>query len=157
MNSLLDDTVSTIRKIASELRPSILDDLGLTAALEWQSREFEKRFNIKVYYDAELNDHEVPPAMATGLFRIYQESLTNVARHSGAKNVYTSLKYANGELILKVIDEGKGFSATPNKLKKTLGLLGMKERALMIGGVLDIQSEPGKGTAVTITVPFKLK
>lgn len=155
MNALLDDTVVTIRKIASELRPSILDDLGLPAALEWQSREFENRFNIKVHYDAELNDLEVPPALATGLFRIYQESLTNVARHSQAKNVFTSLRHTNGELILMVTDEGKGFTVTPEKLKKTLGLLGMKERALMIGGTLDIQSEPGKGTTVTIVVPLK--
>jgi PAS domain S-box-containing protein len=154
MNALLDDTVVTIRKIASQLRPSILDDLGLSAALEWQSKEFEKRFNIKISYRSELKELEVLPSIATGIFRIYQESLTNIARHSEAKSVFTRLDLIDNKIVLDVSDNGKGFVITQGKLKKTLGLLGMKERALMIGGDLEIKSEPGKGTTITVKVPY---
>ncbi|HKB45247.1 MAG TPA: response regulator [Chitinophagaceae bacterium] len=150
MNELLDKTIQTIRKIASELRPSILDDLGLYAALEWQSQEFEKRFNIPVQFSTEVNQLEIAPAVASGLFRIYQESLTNVARHAEAKKIVASLQLKDKNLVLTVTDDGKGFVA--NDDKKTLGLLGMKERALTMGGKIEIKSEPGKGTTVIITV-----
>ncbi len=150
MNELLDKTIQTIRKIASELRPSILDDLGLYAALEWQSQEFEKRFNIPVQFSTEVNQLEIIPAVASGLFRIYQESLTNVARHAEAKKIVASLQLKDKNLVLTVTDDGKGFVA--NDDKKTLGLLGMKERALTMGGKIEIKSEPGKGTTVIITV-----
>jgi signal transduction histidine kinase len=150
MNELLDKTILTIRKIASELRPSILDDLGLYAALEWQSQEFEKRFNIPVQFSTEVNQLEIAPPVASGLFRIYQESLTNIARHAEAKNIVASLQLKDKNLVLTVADDGKGFVV--NDDKKTLGLLGMKERALTMGGKIEIKSEPGKGTMVTITV-----
>jgi two-component system sensor histidine kinase UhpB len=152
MNELLDKTVQTIRKIASELRPSILDDLGLYAALEWQSREFEKRFNIPVQFSSQVKELEVPPSVASGLFRIYQESLTNIARHAEAKNIIASLQVKGKDIILTITDDGKGFIANQDDNKKTLGLLGMKERALTIGGKLNIKSEPGKGTTVTIII-----
>lgn len=150
MNELLDKTILTIRKIASELRPSILDDLGLYAALEWQSQEFEKRFNIPVQFSTEVKQLEIAPPVASGLFRIYQESLTNIARHAEAKNIVASLQLKDKNLVLTVADDGKGFVV--NDDKKTLGLLGMKERALTMGGKIAIKSEPGKGTIVTITV-----
>ena len=151
MNDLLDKTVQTIRKIASELRPTILDDLGLYAALEWQSKEFEKRFNIPVQLSSSAKGLDVSPAIASGLFRIYQESLTNIARHAEAKNIVATLEVNNGAIILTITDDGKGF-ITGSGSKKTLGLLGMKERALSIGGKIQIVSEPGKGTTVRITV-----
>lgn len=153
MNSVLDKTVQTIRKIASELRPSILDDLGLYAALEWQSREFEQRFHIPVRFISNVKDLQVPSAIATGLFRIYQESLTNIARHAEAKIIEATLELENdNSIVLTITDDGKGFHLTPEKHRKTMGLLGMKERAISIGGKLDIKSEPGKGTTVMITV-----
>jgi len=152
MNTLLDETVQTIRKISSELRPSILDDIGLVAALEWQSQEFEKRFHVPVEFKSDNNDLQVSPAVATGLFRMYQESLTNVARHAEAKKVTTSLEVSGNQVTLLIVDDGKGFLIEPGK-KQTLGMLGMKERALMIGAKLDIHSSPGRGTTVSITAP----
>ncbi len=151
MNSLLDETIQTIRKIASELRPAILDDLGLCAALEWQSREFERRFNVRSEFISSAKELLVAPAIASGLFRMYQESLTNIARHANAKNVVAKLEIKNHDIILTISDDGKGF-VTNSVNKKTLGLLGMKERSLSIGGKLMIESEPGKGTTVTIIV-----
>jgi two-component system sensor histidine kinase UhpB len=155
INDLLDETVQTIRKIASELRPSILDDIGLSAALEWQSREFEKRFHIKVKYNSTLSDIEIPNQVATVLFRIYQESLTNIARHAEAREVTTYFKQEGDALVLTTIDDGKGFTTNAARERKTLGMLGMHERALMINGELSINSEPGKGTTVSIKVPLQ--
>ncbi|MES1214685.1 MAG: response regulator [Bacteroidota bacterium] len=152
MNELLDKTVQTIRKIASELRPSILDDLGLYAALEWQSREFEQRFHIPVQFSSVLKELQLPSTIATGLFRIYQESLTNIARHADATKIVASLEQKNNEVILIISDNGKGFIVSPGKHRKTMGLLGMKERAISIGGNLEIVSEPGNGTTIKITV-----
>ena len=154
MSGLLDDTVQTIRKIASELRPSILDDLGLRTALEWQSEEFGKRFDVDVKFSSDIAEMNVDPATATGLFRIYQESLTNVARHSQADMVIASLELEEDQLILSIADNGKGFIINPNAPKSTLGLLNMKERALMMGGTLDMQSELGKGTTILVRVPL---
>jgi signal transduction histidine kinase len=153
MVTIVDDAVKFVRKISSELRPSLLDDLGLIPALEWYAEEFEKRFNIGVHFDSGLNGLNISPKVATGLFRIYQESLTNIARHADAKKVTATLTIVDNQLLLIVSDDGKGFDKSPNK--KTLGLLGMKERALMIGGKLEIKSEPGKGTRVLISVPVQ--
>lgn len=154
MTALLDSTVKTVRRISSELRPSILDDFGLVTALEWQSAEFEKRFSIPVYFKTELKDIDVAPDTATGLFRTYQESLTNVARHSEAREVLSSLNVINGQLVLTVTDNGKGFDTGKTK-GRTLGLLGMKERVRMMNGKLEIRSMPGQGTSVIIAVPLK--
>src|SRR6185295_1034174 len=118
---LIDDTIKTVRKIASDLRPSILDDLGLVAALEWQSEEFEKRSGIKVYFTGTLQDLTVEPPVAIALFRIYQELLTNVARHAQAGAVKSSLYTGNGQLHLAVTDNGKGFDIENKGNKKTLG------------------------------------
>ena len=154
MTSLLDAAVQTIRKIASELRPSILDDLGIVAALEWQTREFEKRFGTPVHFQSSISQLQIDPNIATGLFRLYQESLTNVARHAQASLVKAELKIEDSHITLTVNDNGKGFDLNASETQKTLGLLGMKERVLMMSGNLHINSSPGKGTKVTITVPI---
>jgi len=148
---VIDDAVKFVRKLAAELRPSILDDLGLIPALEWHSQEFEKRYNIKTEFYSQVHDLTISSVIATGLFRMYQESLTNVARHSDATKVMVSLRVINDEISLSIADNGKGFD-TSTANKKTLGLLGMKERAAMIGGNLEIISESGKGTTIRITV-----
>jgi signal transduction histidine kinase len=153
MMSLVDDAALFVRKLAAELRPSILDDLGLIPALEWHSREFAKRFNIDVDLKSHVPELHTSNLVATGLFRMYQESLTNVARHSGARRVASQLELVDGKIKLSIKDDGKGFDIAGTGEKKTLGLLGMKERATMIGGKLEIDSKPGKGTQVTITVP----
>jgi PAS domain S-box-containing protein len=157
MLTLLDSAVLSVRKISSELRPAILDDFGLVTALEWQSEEFERRFSIPVTFHSTVKQIEVPSALATGLFRTYQESLTNVARHANAKQVISSLELLNGDIRLIIADNGKGFDTRHNGQKKTLGLLGMKERVLMMDGDLEIKSEPGRGTTITITVPLNDK
>lgn len=150
----LDGTVNTVRRLSAELRPSILDDLGLVEALEWWSSEFEKRSGIPCSFTPPDDHIEVPSGIAIGLFRIYQESLTNVARHANAINVLAELTCASGQLILKITDNGKGFDTGNTGHKKTLGLLGMKERTLMMGGGYEIISAPGKGTTVIITAPY---
>lgn len=151
--SLVDDTIKSVRKIASELRPSVLDDLGLEAALDWQSQEFEKHNpDIQCIFYSSVHDLVIEKNTATALYRIYQESLTNVARHSGATKVKAELNHFDNMLILTVTDNGKGFDPEKIKNKKSLGLVVMKERVLMINGDITIDSEPEKGTTVTVKV-----
>ena len=147
----IDESIKFVRTLAAELRPSILDDFGLVPALEWHSQEFQKRYNIKVEFDSQWQELKTTSLIATGLYRMYQESLTNVARHSDATNVVARLSTINGDIRLSITDNGKGFDPSLAS-NKTLGLLGMKERAAMLGGTVEINSEPGKGTVVIITV-----
>lgn len=151
---LIDTTVKTVRRIATELRPSILDDLGLIAALEWQSEEFEKRFEIKCVFKSNVVEAQVSADLATGIFRIYQECLTNVLRHSQAAMVSSFLSIEHRVLNFTITDNGKGFIETDIANKKTLGLLGMKERTHLLGGTYEINSSPGEGTSVLIIVPL---
>lgn len=151
---LIDTTVKTVRRIATELRPSILDDLGLIAALEWQSEEFEKRFEIKCVFKSNVAEAQIGAELATGIFRIYQESLTNVLRHSEGTMVSSFLRIEDRILRFTIKDNGKGFIATDIENKKTLGLLGMKERTNLLGGTYEITSSPGEGTSVLIIVPL---
>ncbi len=152
--TFLDGTVNTVRKLSAELRPGILDDLGLVEALEWWGTEFKKRSGIPCSFQPPEQEVRVSSAIAIGLFRIYQESLTNVARHANATNVESQLDGVNGKLVLKIADNGRGFDSSNISHKKTLGLLGMKERTLMMGGTYEVISQPGNGTSVIITVPF---
>ena len=151
---LIDETVKTVRRIATQLRPSILDDLGLISAMEWQSEEFEKRFKIRTSFISNTAIVQVESEIATGLFRIYQECLTNVLRHSKATEVNATLTTSDGVIILHIADNGIGFNSEENESKKTLGLLGMKERTLIMGGTYEITSKPGNGTTVVISVPI---
>jgi signal transduction histidine kinase len=152
---LIDTTVKTVRRIATELRPSILDDLGLLAAMEWQSEEFEKRFEIACIFSSNVTDVKINPDQATGVFRIYQECLTNVLRHADATEVIVTLQVKDLTLVLTISDNGKGFVATEIENKKTLGLRGMKERTTLMGGSYEIFSQPGEGVSVIIVVPLK--
>ncbi len=154
MKKHVDDSVAFVRKLATELRPSVLDDFGLISALEWHSDEFTKRFNIEVEFKADRKELKTSSLIATGLFRMYQESLTNVARHAEATKVTATLKATNEWIYLAIHDNGKGFDTTAGNQRKTLGLLGMKERAVMMGGKLEIDSAPGKSTSVVIAVPL---
>lgn len=149
---LIDKTVTTVRRISSELRPTLLDDLGLVAAIEWHLEEFEKRSGIskELHVPASI---KVPDSLKIGIFRIFQESLTNVARHSGANKVTVNLERENGQIVLKISDNGKGFDKN-QATRKTLGVLGMKERTLQMGGSYHITGIPGKGTTVEVTIPL---
>ncbi len=153
MVSLVDETVKSIRKIASELRPGMLDDLGLNAAIDWQIHEFQKRSGIECTYHTNLKDQKFEKNISIGIFRILQEALTNVARHSKATRVNCDLITENETLQLTVADNGSGM-ITKNNSEKTLGLLGMKERALMMNGELTIESKTGNGTTIHVIVPL---
>ena len=150
----IDNTIQSVRKIATELRPSILDDLGLIAALEWQTDEFKKRFHINASFFSNVAAADIKKELATSIFRVYQESLTNVLRHSKATQLNTILEISNKELKLKITDNGIGFDMKEVKEKNTLGLLGMKERITLFAGSYEIISEINKGTTISIIVPI---
>ena len=153
--TMLTDMIQSIRRISTQLRPSILDDLGLIEALRWQVRDFQKRTGIPVVFECSEETLKLDPSVTTGLFRIFQESLTNVARHSEATAVLARLFVEEDRLILTIMDNGKGFDPAAAKKKKTLGLLGMKERMLMMKGTYHIDSQPGQGTQLRFSVPLR--
>jgi signal transduction histidine kinase/ligand-binding sensor domain-containing protein len=152
MNSLLEDAIHTVRKIASQLRPAILDDLGLIPAMEWQARDFSERTGIPCGLALGMEDLVLDREAATELFRIYQEMLTNVARHAQATRVEVYLTQANGGLELAVHDDGQGISVSDAEQRTSLGILGMEERAKRIGGVLRIVPHPSGGTIASVVV-----
>ena len=150
---LLDEAIQSVRRIATELRPAVLDNLGLAAALEWVSEEFQARTNIRCHIELPEADIAMEPEVATELFRIFQETLTNVARHANATEVNVRLAQENGDLILEVRDNGRGIDGEQLSADRSLGILGMRERALLVGGELTISGSPGQGTTVTIRIP----
>ncbi len=152
MMSLTDTTVNTVRRIASELRPVALDDLGLAEAIEWQAEQFQVRTGIVVICDCRLENVDLSREQATAVFRIFQEALTNVLRHARATRVEVALKREAAGLVLTVSDDGRGITAEELSGSQTLGLLGMRERASLVGGELDISGEEGRGTTVTVRI-----
>jgi PAS domain S-box-containing protein len=153
MISLIDQTVTAVRRISSNLRPSILDDLGLLPALEWQCNEFSKRTGIESVCNFDIHNFQPEEKLSTNIFRVYQEALTNVARHSQATKVETILREKNGCVELLIRDNGKGFDLQEAKNKNSWGLVGMRERALIFQIELTIDSEKRKGTTVTLKIP----
>jgi signal transduction histidine kinase len=153
MSQLIDTTVQSVRRIATELRPGILDDLGIVAAVEWLAQDFESRTGIRCNFAADCEEINLDRDRATALFRISQETLTNVARHSSASAVNISLKQENSSLILQISDNGRGITRDEAAGARSLGLLGMRERATSLGGRVDIEGAPGKGTLVTAHIP----
>jgi len=153
----IDNTIKSVRRISSELRPSVLDDLGLIAAFEWLLKEFEKRSGIKTNFISEVNDLDVDINVKTALFRVLQESITNVARHAQASEVNACLKIRNDELLITINDNGKGFVINSIERKKTLGILGIKERIELLNGEFRIDSVSGVGTTIKIKVPVRLR
>lgn len=152
--SIVDDTIRTIRKISTELRPSILDDFGLVDALEWHAEEFEKRTAISCTFTASVSSQVFDKKISITLFRIFQEALTNVSRHSDAKNVLAQLTEIDEHLELVITDDGIGMDTNKVKDRHTLGLLGMKERALMANGRCTVVSSKGAGTTIMVSVPY---
>lgn len=151
---MLNDTVNSVRRISSDLRPGLLDDLGLAAAVEWHLIEFGKRSGIKTDFITVETNIEIPQPLATGLFRIYQESVTNVARHSEATEVVVELFIEENAIAMTITDNGKGFDVTSVGRKKTLGVLGMQERTVMMGGKFRIRRNPDRGMKVEVNVPL---
>ena len=155
MEKLLSTALITVKKIATELHPALLDKLGFVEAIKWQSREFEKRTGIKMALSLPQGLLDIPGKTSIALFRIFQECLTNISRHSQAANVSCVLRKNGDELSLTVTDDGKGFDVSAIEQMQSLGLLGMKERTVMIGGKYEVFSEPGKGTRVAVVLPAR--
>jgi len=157
MMTLIDETVVTVRRIATELRPGVLDDLGLAAAVEWQAQEFEQRTGIHCVLRATVDDGGLDPLMSTAVFRIFQESLTNVARHSRASSVAVTLDHLDSDLILEVRDDGIGIASADASNARSIGLVGMRERAQLVGGGFSISGAAGAGTTVRVRIPWRYK
>jgi signal transduction histidine kinase len=154
MGKLLDETANLVRKLCTELRPGILDDLGLIAAIEWQAREYQNRTGIQCQLNIESDSLAVDSEYSTALFRIFQEVLTNVARHAKATAVNVSLKTIGPDILLTVADNGRGITEQEKIGAASLGLLGMRERAVILGGDVGIRGVPGKGTTVEVRMPI---
>ncbi len=151
ISALIDDTIEDVRKMAFRLRPGVLDDLGLVAALEILTRDFEDRSDISCIFSHD-NVSEVDDTLATAFYRIAQEAVTNAVRHADATLIKVELTLSDGWLVLCVTDNGLGFSQEDLNDSDGLGLTGMKERAALVGGDLRIDSEPGRGTQVCCRV-----
>jgi PAS domain S-box-containing protein len=156
MSKLVDTTIQTVRKISAELRPGVLDDLGLTAAIEWQIQEFQSRTGMQCFFTSHPEEIALDPDRSTAVFRIFQETLTNIIRHAGAGVVKVRLEKIEDHLLLQVSDNGRGISEDQLANSKSLGLLGMRERALLWGGIVQICGAPEKGTTVTVKIPCHL-
>jgi PAS domain S-box-containing protein len=150
--ALADSINQSVRRISTDLRPGILD-LGLAAAVEWQIQEFQARTGIQCKLRL-LTQEMFAPDVSTSLFRILQETLTNVARHAKATRVEVVKEKEGDRLVLRIRDNGRGFDPEDPSISKSLGLLGMRERAAMLGGQVNIASAPGKGTTVTAWIPL---
>ncbi len=156
MMNLINRTVESVRNIATNLRPAVLD-LGVVPALEWLIDEYIKHVGLNCFFETNEDDLQLPDEVATGIFRIVQESLTNVARHARASKVEITLLHENGELCLMVKDDGIGVDVSKSMARKSYGLTGIRERAIMMGGELSLDSSPGKGATLTVVVPMEKK
>jgi PAS domain S-box-containing protein len=155
MQAQLDATVAATRRISADLRPLMLDDLGLIPAAEWLAQTFSERTGIPCKLHIRPPDIELAEPHASALYRILQESLTNVARHAKASEVDVVIEQTDGVLKLSVKDDGRGFSPAEARAQKTYGLLGLRERTLLLGGDASVTSEPGRGTIVDVHIPLQ--
>jgi two-component system sensor histidine kinase UhpB len=153
MGTEVDTTIAEVQRLASELRPGLLDDLGLVAAIEWQCQDFERRSGIRCLCEASFDEIKISPSRATAAFRICQEALINIARHAKATFVRVLVKESGDDVLIEIQDNGQGIPAEKVNEAGSLGLLGMKERSMAIGGRLEIAGWPGKGTTVTLRFP----
>jgi PAS domain S-box-containing protein len=150
----MDAMIKTVRRISTELRPGMLDDLGLAASIEWQARDFEKRTGILCTVSVPNSEMELSRAQSLALFRIFQESLTNVERHAKASLIEVELTRTSEIVTLQIHDDGRGIKIQEIAGLQSLGLLGMRERAMRLGGEFTIQGTPGDGSLVTVTIPL---
>jgi PAS domain S-box-containing protein len=157
MVKLIDTLIEAVRRISLELRPRELDDYGLIAAIEWQAQDFENRSGIKCEFISSIEEADLDRDLSLTVFRILQEILTNVARHAKATRVNITLEEEEGNLKLIVEDNGKGIAEDDISNRKSLGILGIRERAHTFGGEVKISGKPGKGTTVILELPLKDK
>jgi len=154
MSRLIDRTVQSVRRICSELRPGLLDDFGLSAAMEWEAEEFSKRTDIQCHIVSDPEDVILPKMISTAIFRIFQETLTNVARHANATKVEITLKRHADMVEMCVSDNGKGISDGQILDARSFGITGMRERVHYLGGSLCISGDQN-GTTVNVTIPVR--
>lgn len=153
MGRTLNATIRGVQRVAAELRPSILDDLGLAAAIEWQVQEFKERTGMLC--EVAMEDDSIPTGhgSATAVFRICQEALTNIIRHANATKVAVSLSLADGNIVLRVSDNGRGITGEALASAKSYGLMGIRERAALCGGEAELTGVPGGGTTIRVSIP----
>ena len=155
MLATADETLQVVKKIATELRPGVLDDLGLIAAIEWQCREFESRMGIKCTLHTEIHELETSHGVSTAVFRIFQETLTNILRHAKATLAEIHIAIVGDTLAVTIADNGRGITEEEIEHSNSLGLLGMKERMHSIGGKIFISGTQGAGTVVRLIIPLQ--
>jgi len=149
----IDRIINSVRRIASGLRPEVLDEIGLAAAFEWQAREFQRRTGIRCNVNIVTRFVDPDKERSTALFRIFQELLTNVARHANATRVNVALNESEAALALTVEDNGRGIKENEIESPRSLGFLGLRERVLAFGGTIGIKGDQGKGTKVSVSIP----
>jgi signal transduction histidine kinase len=154
MRQLIDSTVQVVRRISTGMRPEILDDMGLVAAIRWQTKEFQKRLGIRCRIDLPDDQTHLGSEFSTAVFRIFQEILTNIARHAKAQSVSVKMNISKDRLTLQVTDDGIGISEAATQARESLGLLGMRERAQLFGGEVAFDASPGQGTTVSLSLPL---
>jgi signal transduction histidine kinase len=153
LNVAIDRIINSVRRIASGLRPEVLDEIGLAAAFDWQAREFQRRTGIRCHVNIPAQFTDPDKDRSTALFRIFQELLTNVARHANATRVNVALSEDEAALALCVEDNGRGIKETEVQSPRSLGFLGLRERVLAFGGAIDVKGDEGKGTRVCVSIP----
>jgi signal transduction histidine kinase len=157
MTKVIDDTIKNVQQIAMELRPPILDAFGICEAISWQAGEYQKKLGL--HFDLNcLQEHiKIDKDLQTALFRIFQESVTNITRHAKATEVQVRMNYDNRELIFEIVDNGVGIKEEAIENSESLGLIGIKERIHPWNGQVEFEGSPGKGTKVKVNIPLKLK
>jgi signal transduction histidine kinase len=155
MSKRIDNNIQTVKEIATELRPKVLDDLGLTAAIEWQSQRFQERTGIHCEVTVDPANIVLEQELSTNIFRIFQETLTNITRHANATSVKVHLVKDADRIVLEVIDDGRGIREEDITSPHAIGLLGMRERVYPWNGEVTFRGKKGKGTTVNITIPHK--
>jgi two-component system sensor histidine kinase UhpB len=153
---IVDHSVTDLQRIASDLRPMILDELGLVSAIQWLVQSFSERSALAVALSFEQADVAYSRDVSTAAFRIVQEALTNIARHSGATSARIVARHAGDELQLDISDDGRGMDVARSRRDQHLGLVGMSERAHMLGGSMEIDSAPGRGTRISVRLPLSM-
>ena len=153
----IDDTIQTVKSIITKLRPGLLDDLGLVAAIEWQANDFQKHTGIVCEVLTDPEEININPEISTAMFRIFQETLTNITNHSSATRVMVNLRQGSDVLELQVHDNGRGITSNEINNPKSFGLIGIRERAQYWQGAVNIQGEAGVGTTITVRFPLQQK
>jgi signal transduction histidine kinase len=155
MNALITETVPLVNRIVLHLRPALLDDLGLGAAIEWQVKSFQERSGLRCSFSTNVKDRKLDRELTTALFRILQEAMYNVVRHAHATAVRILLHQKENTVSMKVSDNGRGITESELNNSRDYGLAGMRERAALLGGAVQISGRPGRGTAVVVSIPIE--